>query len=143
MDNGSFNYVVSGDTLQQDLINNTVPETLWQKIYLHLTKLGYEVYAVGQKRDKCENSYVVVKESGNSAMGEGNINGYRAFDIIIYHPLGKYSSMEPYVENIKTALKNITELRPTGTETPSIVDDEVQAYTTSVLYQQFKQLRRI
>lgn len=138
---GNFNYVVPGDVLETSLINDTVPETLWQKIYLHLSKLGYEVYSIGQKRDKCQKSYVVIKENGVTAM-VGNVAGYKLFDIIIYHPIDNYSTMEPYVENIKQALAAIDELRPTGNETPAIIDDEVGAYTTSVGYQQFKRLRR-
>jgi len=138
---GNFNYVVPGDTLETSLINDAIAQTLWQKIYLYLKKLGYEVYSAGQKRDKCQTSYVVIKENGIVAM-IGNIAGYKLFDIIIYHPMDIYSTMEPYVENIKKAIKDIDELRPTGNETPPIIDSEVQAYTTSVTYQQFKQLRR-
>ncbi|NOH14872.1 hypothetical protein [Clostridium cochlearium] len=137
----SFNYKVPGDKLQEDLINSTTPQTVWQKIYLHLKKLGYEVYSPGQKRDKCTDSYVVIKEGGTYALNS-NVNGYKLFDIIIYHPMSNYSSMEFYVENIKQAMKDIRELRPTGNETPSIVDDKVEAYTTSIEYQQFKRLRR-
>jgi hypothetical protein len=136
-----FNYKVPGDKLQEDLINSTIPQTVWQKIYLHLKKLGYEVYSPGQKRDKCTDSYVVIKEGGTYALNS-NVNGYKLFDIIIYHPISNYSSMEFYVENIKQAMKDIRELRPTGNETPSIVDDKVEAYTTSIEYQQFKRLRR-
>lgn len=136
-----FNYKIPGDKLQEDLINNAVPQTVWQKIYLHLKKLGYEVYSPGQKRDKCTDSYVVIKEGGTYAM-DSNVNGYKLFDIIIYHPMSNYSSMEFYVENIKQAMKAIGELRPTGNETQSIVDDKVEAYTTSIEYQQFKRLRR-
>lgn len=137
----SFNYKIPGDSLQNDLINNTIPQTLWQKIFLHLTKLGYEAYAPGQKRDKCQNSYVVIKENGTTAM-VGNVAGYKIFDIIIYHPTGNYSTMELYAENIKQTLTAIDELRPTGNETPAIIDSEVEAYTKSVTYQQFKRLRR-
>ncbi len=138
---GNIKYVVSGNTVKNDLLKNAIPQTLWQKIYLHLSKLGYDVYSMGQKRDKCQNSYVVIKESGVYALA-ANVAGYKLFDVIIYHPIENYSSMENYVENIKTALKSIDELRPTGNETPPIIDSEVQAYTTSVSYQQFKQLRR-
>ena len=138
---GNFNYIDNGNTLQTHLINNSTPQTVWQKIYLHLAKLGYEVYSAGQKRDLCKESYVVIKEGGVVAM-VGNVAGYKLFDIIIYHPMANYSTMEPYTENIKDALKSIDELRPTGNETPYIIDSEVQAYTTSVIYQQFKQLRR-
>ncbi|AJD30516.1 MULTISPECIES: hypothetical protein [Clostridium] len=136
-----FNYKVPGDCIQQDIINNTVPETLWQKVYLYLKKLGYDVYAPGQKRNKCTENYVVIKENGVHAL-VGNISGYKLFDIIVYNPIDQYSTMEFYVENLKEALKKIGDLRPTGNETPSIIDYDVQAYTTSIEYQQFKSLRR-
>ncbi|BFN04371.1 hypothetical protein [Clostridium tetani] len=137
----SFNYKVPGDKLQEDLINSAIPQTLWQKIYLHLKKLGYKVYSPGQKRDKCTESYLVIKENGTYALNS-NVNGYKLFDIIIYHPMSNYSTMEFYVENIKQAMKDITELRPTGNETPAIIDEKIEAYTTSIEYQQFKSLRR-
>ncbi|EKQ52755.1 MULTISPECIES: hypothetical protein [unclassified Clostridium] len=137
----SFNYKIPGDILEDDLINSTIPQTLWQEIYLHLKKLGYEVYSPGQKRDKCQNSYVVIKENGTFRVA-GNVAGYKLFDIIIYHPMSNYSTMEFYVENIKKAIKDIDELVPTGNETPSIIDDQVQAYATSIEYKQFKGLRR-
>ncbi|MDS1005123.1 hypothetical protein P9J83_16740 [Clostridium sporogenes] len=136
-----FNYKISGDCIHQDIIDNTVPETLWQKVYLYLKKLGYDVYAPGQKRNKCTENYVVIKENGVHAIG-GNISGYKLFDIIVYNPMDQYSTMEFYVENLKEALKKIEDLRPTGNETPSIIDYDVQAYTTSIEYQQFKSLRR-
>ncbi|WPC42958.1 hypothetical protein [Clostridium sp. JS66] len=122
-------------------LDSIVPQTLWQKIYLNLKNLGYEVYSIGQKRDKCENSYIVIKENGVFAKA-GNVAGYKLFDIIIYHPITNYSSMELYVENIKQDLKCIDELKPTGNETPTVIDSEVEAYTTSIEYQQFKKLRR-
>lgn len=99
-----FNYKVPGDCIQQDIINNTVPETLWQKVYLYLKKLGYDVYAPGQKRNKCTENYVVIKENGVHAL-VGNISGYKLFDIIVYNPIDQYSTMEFYVENLKEALK--------------------------------------
>lgn len=137
----SFNYKIPGDPLEDYLVNSTIPQTLWQKIFLHLKKLGYEVYSPGQKRDKCQNSYVVIKENGTFRVA-GNVAGYKLFDIIIYHPMSNYSTMEFYVENIKKAIKDIDELVPTGNETPSIIDDQVQAHTTSIEYKQFKKLRR-
>ncbi|MBU3208523.1 hypothetical protein KPL28_02600 [Clostridium algidicarnis] len=137
----NFNYKVPGDKLQEDLTNNTVPQTVWQRIFLNLKKLGYEVYSPGQKRDKCTEPYVVIKENGIHALNS-NVSGYKLFDIIIYNPLSNYSSMEFYVENIKQAMEALIELRPTGNETPAIIDNEVQAHTTSIEYQQFKRLRR-
>mgnify|MGYP000845325878 FL=1 len=102
----NFNYKVPGDGLQEDLINNTVAQTVWQKIFLHLKRMGYEVYSPGQKSDKCTSDYVVIKENGTYAMN-GNVNGYKLFDIIIYHPMSNYSTMEFLLENIKQVMKGI------------------------------------
>lgn len=137
----SFNYKIQGDRLHQDLIDNAQPKTLWQEIFLYLKKLGYEVYSPGQKRDKCINSYIVIKENGTNGQN-GNKVGYKLFDIIIYHPISNYSTMEFFVEDVKKDINNISKLRFTGDETPVIIDDKVEAYTTSLEYQALKTLRR-
>ncbi|MBU3185657.1 hypothetical protein [Clostridium estertheticum] len=138
----TFNYKIVGKELDQEDVENVVPKTLWQKIFLYLTKSGYEVYSPGQKRDKCEATYVVIKENGIHGQDGGNELGFKVFDIIVYCPLTNYSDMEFYAENIKQALKEMKELRPTGVETPSIIDDEVEGYTSSIEYQALKTLRR-
>ncbi|WP_039242658.1 hypothetical protein [Clostridium botulinum] len=138
----NFNYKVPGDKLQEDL-NSIVPKTLWQKIYLHLKKLGYEVYSPGQKRDKCSEGYIVIKENGEyGQVGAGNKIGYRLFDFIIYYPIGNYSNMEFYIESIKQALEEIKEIRATGNSTPVFPDDKIDAYTVSIEYQALRRLRR-
>lgn len=123
-------------------LDNIIPKTLWQKIYLHLLKLNYLVYSPGQKRDKCQDPYVVIKDTGTYGQEGNNKVGYKLFDIIIYYPLQSYSSMESYIENIKEELKQIKEIRYTGNETPCVIDDEVKAYTSSIEYQGVKTLRR-
>lgn len=138
----NFKYKIEGNSIEQDLINNTEGKTVWQKIYLHLKKKGFEVYSVGQKRDKCTNSYIVLKEDGTHALNS-NVNGYKLFDVIIYHPKENYSTMELYVEDVKKILKDkemSKYLRPTGNETPSILDTEVEGYTSSIEYIQYKKL---
>lgn len=140
--NTDFKYEIQDNSIEQNLINNTKGKTVWQKLYLYLMKKGFEVYSPGQKRDKCTKSYIVLKENGVHAL-DSNTNGFKLFDVIIYHPKTNYSTMELYVENIKKALKDkyIRQyLTPTGNETPSILDDGVEGYTTSIEYQQFKKL---
>lgn len=141
--NANFKYKTEGNDVEQDLINNTEGQTVWQKVYLFLKRRGYEVYSLGQKRDKCTDSYIVLKENGTHAL-DSNVNGYKLFDVIIYHPKTNYSTLELYANDVKKALKDkeITQfLRPTGNETPSILDNEVEGYTISIEYQQFKNLK--
>lgn len=115
--------------------------TLWKKTYLHLKKRGFDVYSLGQKRDACENPYLVIKENGVHALSS-NVNGYKLFNIIIYYPKNNYSDMEMYIEHVKDSIVEIPELRPTGNETPVIIDADVGAYTSSIEYQFFKSLRK-
>lgn len=88
------------------LTNNVEPQTHYQEIYLHLKNKGFDVYAPEQKRDKCINPYVVIKENGQFAMNS-NVNGYNLIQIFCYYPKDQYSQLEFYVENIKTELSSI------------------------------------
>ena len=110
---------------------------MWQEIYLYLKNKGIDVYSIGQKQGLCDDPYVVVKESGQYALGS-NKHGYDLIDIIIFYPVGNHSRLFSYKSNIKNYLAELNYLRKTGNETPVIVDDGVKAYTISIEYQVLK-----
>ena len=110
---------------------------MWQKIYLHLKSEDIDVYSIGQKQGLCDDPYVVVKESGQYSLGS-NKQGYDLVDIIIFYPIGSYSQLFSYKNDIKNHLAELKYLRKTGNETPVIIDDEVKGYTTSIEYQVIK-----
>jgi hypothetical protein len=110
---------------------------MWQNIYLHLKNKGIDVYSIGQKQGLCNDPYVVVKESGQYPLSS-NKQGYDLVDIIIFYPVGSYSQLFSYKNDIKNYLAELKYLRKTGNETPVIIDDEVKGYTTSVEYQVLK-----
>jgi len=122
------------------LKNNVNPQSHYQIIYMHLKKLGYEVYAPGQKRDKCDKPYVVIKESGQYATN-GNVNGYSLIQIFCYYPKDKYSQLEFFIDNVRESLSEIDFLKMTGNKSPIMFFEEIQAYGQSVEYQVFHRLK--
>jgi len=113
---------------------------MWKKIYSHLKAKGFAVYSPGQHTGLCASSYVVLKDSGSNAFAGTNQVGYALMDVIIYHPAGKYSTLGDYVKSIRSAMKEIPEARFTGYETPVLMEEEKQGYTTSLQYQIMKRI---
>ena len=77
---------------------------------------------------ECREKYCVIRESAQVPYFYTNRLGYRIIDIIVYVPLASYIQVEPYMNDIRAAMKELPFLRKTGTETPIITDDEAKAY---------------
>lgn len=113
---------------------------MWKLIFNKLKEKGLNPYAPGQHQGDCIERYCVVKENSQAPYFNSNRIGYRSIDIILYVPLNSYIAVEPYAQLIRAAMKELTFLRKTGTETPIITDDTKKAYTTSIEYQILKKL---
>lgn len=113
----------------------------WKDIYTLIKSKGEEVYSPGQKNDICKNRYVVIKESGTYPSTGSNKIGYSLMEIIVYYPLNQYSEIDGFKEKLKLFMKELKGIKPTGNETPIIVDDGAKAYTLSIEYQIHKKLQ--
>lgn len=113
---------------------------MWQEIYLKLQEKGLNPYAPGRHQGECKERYCVIRENSQVPFFHSRRVGYSVIDIIVFVPLASYIKMEPYMREIRAAMKELPNLRKTGNETPVIVDDEVKAYTTSIEYQIIKTL---
>ncbi|MZQ76206.1 MAG: hypothetical protein GT589_08675 [Peptoclostridium sp.] len=113
---------------------------MWKAIYLHLKSKGLAVYSPGQHSGPCTSSYVVLRDAGVNAFAGTNQVGYALMDVIVYHPVGQYSTLGDYVQSIRSAMKKIPEARFTGYETPVLMEEEKQGYTTSLQYQIMKRI---
>lgn len=109
-------------------------------IYLHLKEKGLNPYPPGQHKGECEEPFVIVMEGTQMASIQSNRVGQRVMDFIIFVPINSYIAIDPYVKDIRQALKELSYLRKTGLETPIITDDEKKAYTTSIQYTILKKL---
>lgn len=113
---------------------------MWRTIFNKLRDKGLNPYPPGQHEGLCEKRYCVVKENTQVSFFNSNKTGYRSIDIILFVPLNSYIQVEPYAQEIRSAIKEITSLRKTGYESPIIPDNDKKAYTTSIEYQILKKL---
>lgn len=113
---------------------------MWKTIFDKLREKGLNPYAPGQHEGLCDKSYCVVKEGTQIPSIQSNRLGQRVVDIIVFVPLSSYIALEPYMKQIRVALKELPNLRKTGFETPAITDDDKKAYTSSIEYVIIKKL---
>lgn len=107
---------------------------MWKVIFDKLREKGLNPYPPGQHQGLCDKPYCVVKEGNQIPSLQSNKLGQRVVDIIVFVPIASYISLEPYMKNIRCTLKELSNLRKTGFETPAVTDDDKKAYTTSIEY---------
>lgn len=113
-------------------------ESIWGQIFTHLSTGGMQAYPPAQKVGECTEPYVVVKDDGASAYRNvsSTINYYT---IMCYVPKETFSSLEPFVEQVKGIMKGLKPMvMPTDLQTPSFYDDTYKAYMISIQYRNFK-----
>jgi hypothetical protein len=113
---------------------------MWKVILDKLREKRLSPYAPGQHKGECDKPYCVVKEGTQIPSIQSSRLGQRVIDIIIFVPLSSYVALEPYMKQIRSALKELEFLRKTGFETPAVTDDDKKAYTTSIEYVIIKKL---
>lgn len=113
---------------------------MWKVIFDKLKEKGLNPYPPGKHKGECKERYCVVKENSQVPYFNSNKIGYRLVDVILFVPLNSYIQVEPYINEVREAMKELAFLRKTGNETPIITDDTKKAYTTSIEYQIIKKL---
>lgn len=103
-------------------------------IYTHLKGKGLNPYFPGQHKGNCKDEFVIIMEGTQMPSIRSNQLGQQIIDFIIFVPAESYIKIDPYKKEIRQALKEISNLRKTGQETPTITDDDKKAYTTSIEY---------
>jgi len=115
-------------------------DSRWQDIFLHLQKVGFDVYPPGIKVGECISQYLVVKNDGSSKHQSFSTD-VDLYAVMCYVPKEKYSSLEPLVQNVKKAMKELEPMiKPYGSQTPSYYDDSVKAHMISIEYKNYKKL---
>lgn len=115
-------------------------DSRWQDIYLYLKKSGVEVYPPATKVGECISEYVVLKNNGSSKhISFSTDNDF--YSIMCYVPKDKYSTLEPFVQKIKTLMNGLKPMiLPRGVQSPSYYDDSYKAHMISIEYKNYKKL---
>ena len=115
-------------------------DSRWQDIFLHLEKSGFEVYPPSIKTGECLSKYIVVKNNG-SYRHVGISTDDDLYSIMCYVPQKAYSSLEPFVQDVKKKMKELEPMiKPYGSQTPSYYDDSVKAHMISIQYKNYKKI---
>lgn len=111
-----------------------------QDIYMHLQREGFEVYFPGQHQGECISPYVVVKGATNMQFRQySTVAQY--YDLLCYVPKDRYSSLYPYVDSVKAAMKQLFPMiKPAHYDTDSFYDDEIKGHMVSVQYLNYRKL---
>ena len=112
-------------------------DSRWQDIYLQLNN-SFDVYSPGTKVGECTSKYIVVKNDGSSqhASFSSDVDMYA---VMCYVPKDAYSTLEPFVQEVKKAMKALEPMiLPYGNQTPSYYDDSVKAHMISIEYKNYK-----
>lgn len=115
-------------------------DSRWQDLYTHLKKCGFAVFEPGMAVGECLRPYVVVKNDGASRHPSFSTD-VCLYSVMCYVPVHKYSALEPFVSDVKRAMKDLEPLfKQQGTESASYYDNEVKAHMISVEYKNYKKL---
>ncbi len=115
-------------------------ESRWQDIFEKLKELGFDVYSPGIKVGECIEKYLVVKNDGSSQHSSFSTD-VDLYSVMCYVPKQAYSTLEPYVQSVKKAMKELEPMiLPYGQQTPSYYDDTVKAHMISIEYKNYKKL---
>ena len=110
---------------------------MFTEIYKHLKNNGFDVYSIGQHKGICSSPYLVIKENGtNEIIGTSLSN--EMVEIILYYPLGAYSELNQYKQSALYCMKLLKGVRRIIEGSPTIIDDDKKAYTTSFYYQKIR-----
>lgn len=112
----------------------------WQDIFAHLKAKGFDVYAPAQKIGECTSPYLVVKNDGSYQ--HANFSTDRDMYVIYcYVPKMRYSELEPLVQSVKDAMRELYPMiQRYGQQLPSYYDDSVQAHYIGIEYENYKKV---
>ena len=115
-------------------------DSVWQDIYTCLAQAGYEVYSPSIKVGECTSKYIVIRSDGTSRHPTFSTDE-ELYSVMCYVPKQAYSSLEPFVRDVKNTLSGLKPLiRPTGNQTPSYYDDTYKAHMVSIEYKNYKKV---
>ena len=115
-------------------------DSRWQDIFLHLENSGFDVYPPATKVGECTSQYIVVKNDG-STRHTGISTDDDLYAVMCYVPKSSYSTLEPMVQAVKRAMKELEPMiLPYGSQTPSYYDDGYKAHMVSIQYKNYKKL---
>lgn len=106
----------------------------WGDIYEHLQSKGFAVYSPGQHKGECTSKYIVLKTSTKTRIA-GLSSVRQLYDLMIYIPVDEYSQLEPFVNDVEAAMKELQPMiMPVYYQAASYYDSGVKGHMVSLQY---------
>lgn len=111
-----------------------------QDIFVHLQNKGFDVYFPSQHEGECISPYVVIKGYTNTQFRQYS-STVQYYDLLCYVPKDHFSTLYPFVDSIKTAMKELSPMiRPAFFDTASYYDEEIKAHMVSIQYLNYRKM---
>lgn len=111
-----------------------------QDIYMHLKQKGFDVYFPAQHQGECIAPYVVVKGNVQTQFRQYS-STTQYYDLLCYVPKEKFSTLYPFVDSIKAAMKELVPMiKPAYYDTSAFYDDEVKGHMVSIQYLNYRKI---
>lgn len=109
-------------------------------IYDCLKNNQVEVYFPGQHKGECTSNYVVVRDATSvKSLSFSTMIHY--YDVLCYVPQQRFGDLEPFLEEVKKAMKQLVPMiKPADSETGSFYDESNKGWMKSVQYQNYRQI---
>ena len=111
-----------------------------QDIFVHLQQKGFSVYFPGQHQGECTEPYVVVKGATNTQFRQYS-STVQYYDLLCYVPKEHFSTLYPYVDSIKAAMKELVPMiKPAYYDTAPFYDDGIKGHMVSIQYINYRKM---
>ena len=110
---------------------------MYKHLSRFLTENNIKNYSIGQHQGKCTSPFIIISDEGERGISGYSIT-YKEIDLILVYPLGKYSQIDDYIENIKNIMKNYRRGKWTREQSDIIIDKEKEAYIVALTYRIYR-----
>lgn len=97
-----------------------------------LTAQHIAAFLPGRHEGMCTSAYVAVEDGG--VIQTGKTTGRHVYTLTAMVPFGTPSAMGALLNSIRSAMRAMPTLRPTGEQSPDMIDEERGAYCVTVEY---------
>ena len=110
---------------------------MYRHLSRYLTENNIKNYSIGQHNGKCTSPFVIISDEGEKGISGYSIT-YREIDLILLYPLGKYSQLEDYIEEVKGVMSNYKRGKWTKEMSDIIIEQDKEAYMVALTYRVYR-----
>ena len=112
---------------------------MYRHLSRFLTENNIKNYSIGQHSGKCTSPFVIISEEGERGISGYSLT-YREIDLVILFPLGKYSQLEDYIEQVKSVMSKYKRGKWTKEMSDIVIEKEKEAYMVALTYRVYRGL---